>query len=109
MKLFIIFITIIFTSYLKYVTKLTKGVFVQVEERTLKSKPLSDPTPHDKLMNEVKNGTNLVKSPKPKVFTIKDMFEGDPSLLRKLNILPGQRRKNFKVILKFVYTLFLNL
>nr|CAB3263080.1 uncharacterized protein LOC101242116 [Phallusia mammillata] len=69
-----------------------------VTERQLSPKPLCDLTPHENLMKEIQSGKELKKSAKPKVYTIRDMFEEDPSLLQKLNILPGQRRKNVKAL-----------
>ncbi|XP_039267495.2 uncharacterized protein LOC120342643 isoform X2 [Styela clava] len=68
-------------------------------DRVLSPRRHSDPTPHDQLMNSLSSSRiPLRKSPRPKIFTVRDMFLKDPELVQKLNILPGQRRKNQKAM-----------
>lgn len=68
-------------------------------ERVLSPSIVKVHTPHEKLMRSLtSSSTFLKKSPRPKVFSVRDMFVSDPELVHKLNILPGQRRKNQKAM-----------
>uniref|UniRef100_H2YYQ3 Uncharacterized protein n=1 Tax=Ciona savignyi TaxID=51511 RepID=H2YYQ3_CIOSA len=74
------------------------SVLKPASERQLSPKKMEPPNPHEELMGDIQRGTNLRTSPKPRVFNVKDIFENDPDQLRKLNILPGQRKRNIKAM-----------
>ncbi|XP_078485704.1 uncharacterized protein LOC101242116 isoform X2 [Ciona intestinalis] len=73
-------------------------VLKPASERSLSPKKEIDPTPHEELMRSIQEGKKLRMSPKPKTFSIREIFEHDPEQLRKLNILPGQRKRNIKAM-----------
>lgn len=73
----------------------------QASDRVLSPKQPSTPSIHEELMTSIQVSTSVLKrSSRPKVFSVRDMFQKNPELVRNLNILPGQRRRNMKV---FVY------
>ena len=67
-------------------------------ERQLSPKPKESKTPFEKLLEEIRAGITLKKQPEPKLYSVQDIFRDNPELIQKLNILPGQRRKNIMVV-----------
>ena len=67
-------------------------------DRQLSPKPKSDKTPFEKLMEDIKKGVSLQKQKEPKLYTVENLFHDNPELIQKLNILPGQRRKNMMAV-----------
>ena len=67
-------------------------------ERQLSPKPTQSKSPYEKLMEEIRSGITLKKQEQPKLYTVQDMFRDNPELIQKLNILPGQRRKNVMAV-----------
>ena len=67
-------------------------------ERQLSPKPKDHKTPYEQLLDEIKRGITLKEQPEPILYTVQDMFRDNPELIQKLNILPGQRRKNVMAV-----------
>ncbi|CAK8672878.1 unnamed protein product [Clavelina lepadiformis] len=67
-------------------------------DRVLLPKPSAEITPHEALMHEIRKGNELKDVPEPVVFTVKDLYEKNPELLQRLNVLPGQQRRNVRTL-----------
>lgn len=69
-----------------------------VSERQLSPKPKQETSLYENFIKQVKTGSPLKKQSPPKLYTVQDMYKDNPELIQKLNILPGQRRKNLLAV-----------
>ena len=67
-------------------------------ERQLRPKPKQEESLYESFLKEVQKGSPLKKQAEPILYTVQDLFKDNPELIQKLNVLPGQRRKNMMAV-----------